>query len=1169
MSKSNKLLAKGSRHAAISLTKLRLAFAALILIVVTNGSVLLKSFEDVKSGQQWVTHTREVLSTIELIVSGLKDEETGYRGFYISRGDDRYLQPYHLARKSIDKEIAHLLFLVSDNPKQVKNGEILKNAVYDKQQIMEAGLQKLLNDRKFDNFDAFVLNDGRILMERVRTMAEMMREEEKRLLTNRSETDFHSTGFVDSCLWASLALNLLLTFIAFLVLKRNSIAQAEEQWFQEKLAELAVSLSGDLDLEELGKKTLQFFGASLNSPVSSMHHVEGTVLRRISTYGFDQGLLLRSRERDLDEGVLGEAVQNKRVFWMDEPPPNYLKVNSDLGSGAIRCLAIVPLILDKRVIAVMELALMEERQAIVMRLVERSAEIVARNLVSAENRSRLQNLLEETQAQAEELQTQQEELRVTNEELTEQAAALNLSQDKLIQQQEELRQTNDQLEDQASILHDQQDKLEAKALELETAKAALEDRAKALEQASHYKSEFLANMSHELRTPLNSMLILSTLLQENADGNLSEEQISFAGTIQNAGNDLLSLINDILDLSKVEAGKLDIYVEEINLRSMVDGIKRSFAPMASSKHLEFDIVVGSGLPAEISSDQKRLEQILRNFLSNAFKFTERGRVSIHIARPSAELPLLRNSQRRQELLAFSVTDSGIGIPLDKQNLIFEAFSQADSSTSRKYGGTGLGLTICRELAALLGGEMILSSEVGKGSVFTLVIPEQYTADSGETAVAAQKPPLPATPAQSIALETRATQAVMESHRLKDDREEIQEHDKVVLIVEDDANFIHILSSAARKMGFKVLLAVDGDQALSDLKSFRPSGVVLDMKLPGVSGLGLIEAIKSSPSTRHIPVHVISGVDVSQNALRMGALGYLLKPVSSDQLRGAFQKIEDMISRRVRRVLIVEDDERQRHAIARLIQGTDVHTDAVGLAAEAYDRIRAQSYDCMILDLRLPDKSGLDLLDALAQDKSTIRPPVIVYTGKDLSRDEIMQLRLYSASIIIKGVKSPERLLDEVSLFLHRVEAQLPENQQQLLLESRKGKKPFHGQKLLLVDDDLRNTFALMSALEPKGLKILVARNGLEALAKLSEVEGIDLVLMDIMMPEMDGYTAMREIRKDPRRSTLPIIALTAKAMRGDQEKCIEAGANDYLPKPIDLERLLSVLKAWLPQAGEF
>lgn len=1151
------------------LLKLRLTFLLLIFVIIANAVWLLKSFIEVKETQGMITHTYEVISRLDGITAALIDQETGYRGYFLSKGDMRYLTPYQDARGIVDQELAKLEFLVQDNPPQVKNTEILKDTIADKHAIMEGGLQRLLESKDYVNYDEFVLNEGRVAMDKIRALATSMKNEETTLLESRIIDGAASTRFVDRSLWASLLLNLTLAGIAYFVLKRNSLRQNEENWIQDRLAELAVRLSGDLDLEELGKKTLQFFGTSLNAPISSLYHVEGTALKRIASYGFDETLLYSSRERALDESLMGEAVQNKKLYWMESPPKGYLKINSDLGSTDPNTLAIIPLQVDGLVIAVMEIAMLDSRHTVIDRFLERSSEIIARNLSAAENRSRLQDLLEETQAQAEELQTQQEELRVTNEELTEQATALNLSQDKLIQQQEELRQTNDQLEDQARMLRDQQESLETKASELEDAKLSLEDRAKALEQASQYKSEFLANMSHELRTPLNSMLILSTLLRENVEGNLSEEQVSFASTIHTAGNDLLSLINDILDLSKVEAGKLDIYIENVNLQSMADGLRKSFEPLAQNKQLKFKVEIAKDIPTQIQCDQKRLEQIIRNFLSNAFKFTERGQVSVTISRPPPDLKLVRNNDKRDRLIAYSISDTGIGIPIEKQKLIFEAFNQADSSTSRKYGGTGLGLTICRELAALLGGEMILQSDFGKGSVFTLVIPESYESQTQKEAPAPERNEREKAPISIVSDGKPMTEKPVENVRLKDDRDDIKGDDKVVLIVEDDPSFMSILATAAKKMGFKVLTAMDGEQALADLKSFKPSGILLDMKLPGVSGLGLIETIKSSPDTRHIPVHVISGVDVSQNALRMGALGYLMKPVSTDQLKGAFQKIEDMISRRVRRVLIVEDDEKQRHAISKLIQGSDVQTDAVGLASAAQELIRQNSYDCMILDLRLPDKSGLELLDALAQDKDATRPPVIVYTGKDLSRDEILQLRRYSDSIIIKGVKSPERLVDEVSLFLHRVEAQLPESQQQLLVESRRANKPFNGQTVLLVDDDLRNTFALMSALEPKGLKILVARNGFEALSKIKEIEGIDLVLMDIMMPEMDGYTAMKEIRKDPKRTALPIIALTAKAMRGDQERCLEAGANDYLPKPIDLERLLSVLKAWLPQTGEF
>ncbi|RZA22025.1 MAG: response regulator [Proteobacteria bacterium] len=1043
MSLTPRSLLKNFREINADFAKLRLTFVALGLVILANATWLVKSFQEVKEGQRMVDHTYEVIAQIEKVVTAVVDQETGFRGFFLSRGDSRFLAPYQQAKASLDRDVTRLEYLIQDNAFQVTNLSILKETMNDKHIILEGGLQRLLDTKDYTRYDPFVLNEGRVAMDKLRSIADSMKSEEKRLLELRLQDDAISTRFVDRSLYASLVMNLILALVAYLILKRNAKNRNEETWIQERLSSLALALSGDLDLEELGKKTLQHFGTELNVPVSSLYHIEGSVMKRIASFGFDEALLYSSRDRELDNTLMGEVAQTKIPQWLDNLPKNYLRISSDLGSIPPKSIAIYPLTVENQTIAVMEIGLLMGREPLLERLMERSAEIIARNLSAAENRSRLQNLLEETQAQAEELQTQQEELRVTNEELTEQATALNLSQDKLIQQQEELRQTNDQLEDQARILRDQQEALEVKASELEDAKSTLEDRAKALEQASHYKSEFLANMSHELRTPLNSMLILSTLLRENADGNLSEEQISFASTIHTAGNDLLSLINDILDLSKVEAGKLDIYIEPISLKSMAQSLKKNFQPLALSKQLDFEITLNEALPRDIECDQKRLEQILRNFLSNAFKFTERGSIKVDVNRPSPSLNLVRNQDKRQSLIAFSVTDTGIGIPAEKQKLIFEAFSQADSSTSRKYGGTGLGLTICRELAALLGGEMILQSELGRGSVFTLVIPEICVTVEQKEAQPQELRQREVAPISILSNSKVLEESAVETKRISDDRDDIKRDDKVVLIVEDDPAFMSILSTAARRMGFKVLSALDGEQALSDLKNYQPSGVLLDMKLPGVSGLGLIESIKSSSETRHIPVHVISGVDVSQNALRMGALGYLMKPVSSDQLRGAFQKIEDMISRRVRRVLIVEDDEKQRHAISRLIQGSDVETDAVGLASQAQDLIRKNSYDCMILDLRLPDKSGLELLDALAQDKTTIRPPVIVYTGKELSRDEIMQLRRYSDSIIIKGVKSPERLVDEVSLFLHRVEAHLPETQQQAILESRKANKPFN------------------------------------------------------------------------------------------------------------------------------
>lgn len=1161
---------------AANLLPLRLSIIAALTVITVNGVFLMRSFSDVKKHQTMVAHTYEVLSNIDQVFSLLKDAETGARGFTLSN-DPSYLEPYDTARIELESSINRLKNLSADNPIQVRNTDLLGKIVNERMDIITGGLQKRLNSPEITPADTETMNRGKNIMDQVRNLVRVMKTEENRLLDARIRQFQESGSFVDISLLVTMLLNIALAIATYILFRRSFKSQVEERWLRDGLAQVSVSVSGIQSMDDVARNTLTSLSQFLPIGAASVSILDENKLQRIASYGANESAL-RNKEMPLEASLAGEAVRQKRMLHLDNIPQDYLRINSKLGETAPKQIIIAPLAFENEILGVIEIGSLVPFVDLPIRLLETSLEVAGRALYGARNQSRLQTLLEETQTQSEELQTQQEELRVTNEELTEQANALAMSQDRLKMQQEELRKSNEQLEDQASILIDQQKQMQRKTKELEIAKVDLEMKAKALAEASQYKSEFLANMSHELRTPLNSMLILSTLLKENAHGNLTEEQISFADTIRGAGNDLLNLINDILDLSKVEAGRLEIIAEGVRLPDLLSNLDRSFRQLAERKNLEFRLNLNESSPPLIVSDQKRLEQILRNFLSNAFKFTEEGFVELSIGRPDASLVFERSDLKHEEAVAFHVRDSGIGIPKDKQQTIFEAFSQGDTSTSRKYGGTGLGLTICKELAALLGGELVLTSEPGKGSTFILILPERLTEATLEKDIrdrtsahtliqASSKEVVETAPA---AEPVKASDEEGQYARIfDDDRASLEKSDRSVLIVEDDPNFSKILYDMARNFGFKGLRAVDAEQALSDIREHKPQGIILDMKLPGVSGLGLLETLKSDPKTRHIPIHVVSGIDISHNALRMGAVGYLLKPVDVGQLRGAFQKIEDLISRKVRKVLIVEDEERQRQAISSLIRGGDVETEAVGLAAEARQRLKESNYDCMILDLRLPDQSGLELLAELSRDEEASHPPVIIYTGKDLSRDEIMMLRHYSDSIIIKGVRSPERLVDEVSLFLHRVEAELPDEQQKALSELRRGTKPFQGQSVLLVDDDLRNTFALMSALEPKGLKVHVARNGKEALAKLQETANIDLVLMDIMMPEMDGYTAMREIRKNPKLKNLAIIALTAKAMRGDQEKCIEAGANDYLPKPIDLERLLSVLRAWLPNKDEF
>ncbi|MFP5340614.1 MAG: response regulator, partial [Gammaproteobacteria bacterium] len=735
--------------------------------------------------------------------------------------------------------------------------------------------------------------------------------------------------------------------------------------------------------------------------------------------------------------------------------------------------------------------------------------------------------------------------------------ALRESQSHLEEQQAELEQTNEQLAEQTETLARQRDEMDEKNQRLNEAQLMLEQRADELQRASRYKSEFLANMSHELRTPLNSSLILAKLLADNPDGNLSDDQVQFARSIYSAGNDLLTLINDILDISKVEAGKLEVHPELTVLARLVDGVKNLFLPQAMERSLQFEVELADDLPVSLFSDRQRLEQILKNLLANAFKFTEKGSVT------------LRVEKRGEDQLAFAVRDTGIGIAPEQQAAIFEAFRQADGTTNRRYGGTGLGLSISRELANLLGGEIEVQSRPGASSTFTLVVPEHYSE------------PRPITPASVpaaapvVSLEPPAPPAAVERDLLQraaaprqwlpDDRDERPFEARCVLVIEDEPQFARILYDLAHELNYSCLLAQNADDGFDTAVQYKPDAILLDMRLPDHSGLTVLERLKENPATRHIPVHVVSVEDRKEAALQMGAVGYAMKPTTREDLKEVFGRLEAKLAQKVKRILLVEDDARQRESVSRLIEDVDIEITAVEFGEQALELLRSTVFDCMIIDLKLPDMDGSELLERMAREDICSFPPVIVYTGRNLTRDEEAALLKYSRSIIIKGARSPERLLDEVTLFLHKVESDMPPERQKMLKSARSREKAFEGRKILVVDDDVRNVFALTSALEQKGALVEIARNGLEAIDRLQHDGTIDLVLMDIMMPEMDGFTAMQEIRKDSRFAKLPIIAVTAKAMKDDQDHCLSAGANDYLAKPIDLDRLFSLIRVWLPK----
>jgi CheY-like chemotaxis protein/two-component sensor histidine kinase len=657
-------------------------------------------------------------------------------------------------------------------------------------------------------------------------------------------------------------------------------------------------------------------------------------------------------------------------------------------------------------------------------------------------------------------------------------------------------------------------------------------------------------MSHELRTPLNSTLILAKLLADNKDGNLTDTQVKFAQTITSAGNDLLRLINDVLDLSRIEAGKVELAPEPVSISSTVDSLARTFQPTADQNGLRFSSVIEPGAPEQVETDRQRLGQILKNLLSNAFKFTEKGEVA------------LRVFSQENASVSFAVRDTGVGIAPHQQEVIFEAFRQADGSIHRKFGGTGLGLSISRDLAALLKGAITVQSELGAGSVFTLTIPRGFSANAPPTREA-QAPPL-------VRTQKRSDPEKLAVPVTTDDRDAIAPGGRVILLVEDDAAFAMILRDLVHEMGFQCIATPSANEGLVAAAQFLPSAIILDVNLPDHSGLGVLDRLKRDPRTRHIPVHIVSISDYKREALELGAIGYALKPAKREELVGALRRMEATFSQSVRHVLVVEDDPRQRESIRHLLGNGDVQITAVASAGEALARLKATTFDCMVVDFNLPDFSGYDLLEKMSQEEDVAFPPVIIYTGRALSREEEQRLRRYSKSIIIKDARSPERLLDEVTLFLHQVEAKLPPEHQQMLKAARDRESILEGRRVLVVEDDVRNVFALSSLLEPKGISVVIARNGREALDVLTRSskepsKRIDLVLMDIMMPEMDGLTAMREIRKRGEWRTLPIIALTAKAMADDHDKSLAAGANDYIAKPLDVEKLLSLVRVWMPK----
>jgi signal transduction histidine kinase/CheY-like chemotaxis protein/CHASE3 domain sensor protein len=1217
-------------------TKIGLSFVLGWVTFIAIGLVAYRAVIEQKQAFQSEAHTYEVLATLEELMSAVRDAEVGQRG-YLLTGAERYLEPYNTATTLLDDKLTRLKTLTADNPTQQSRLVGLTSLIQNRVDV----LKEVISIRRTQGIEAAtraVLTDrGRNLTLQIGRVAQEIETEERELLKQRSARAAAASQQVLFSLGLGIPLySILLALISYVLARHisNPLRQVSdavervgegdlsvslpvtdrhdevgilsqtlnemiaalrdtnqkntaENWLKTNVAEFSQLLQGRRNIEAVTTLILSKLAPLVEAQQAVFYILERdhepALLKLLSSYAYQERKHLANQFR-LGEGLVGQAALEKQRILLTQVPSDYIRISSGLGEASPLNIVVLPVLFESQVIAVMELASFQKFSDLHLNFLDQVSETIGVVLNAIATDMRTEQLLKQSQELAEELQLQQEELRQANRQLEEKTQELEASEYLLKQQQEELQQNNEELqqlneelEEKAELLSNQNQEVARKNQEVEAARVALQEKAEQLELTSKYKSEFLANMSHELRTPLNSLLILARLLSENSDGNLSHKQVEYSRTIYSAGTDLLELINDILDLAKIESGTMSIEIEPIPLRDIQQDLERVFRQIAQDKGLKFAIEIAPTLPDTIPTDPRRLQQILKNLLSNAFKFTDRGEVVLRIS-PATPGMYFNKATLNQaaSVIAFAVSDTGIGVSPEKQKIIFEAFQQADGSTSRKYGGTGLGLSISRELANLLNGEIHLMSQPGLGSTFTLFLPgegREPAFDDGKIAAQPiQQNSTPPAVTASVATPTVPTVSAMSASTLPqpiahndlgDDRDTIQPGDRVLLIIEDDMNFAKILLEMARQQGFKALVTLRGYMGLELAQQFKPNAIMLDIHLPDTDGWTILNRLKHDAETRHIPVHILSVDEEQQRGLQQGAIAYLQKPISPDALTQALVDIKQFIERPLKHLLVVEDDPAQAQSIIELIGNGDVKTIAVGSGAEALATLQAHYFDCMVLDLGLPDMSGFDLIEQIKQIESLSHLPIIVYTGKELTRQEETQLKRIAETIIIKDVRSPERLLDETALFLHRVQANLPQPKREMLEQLQQSDSILAGKKILIIDDDVRNIFALTGLLERYQMQVVYAENGRDGITILNENPDVSIVLMDVMMPEMDGYETTRAIRQLERFRNLPIVALTAKAMQGDRERCIEAGASDYITKPVDTEQLLSLLRVWL------
>lgn len=1131
-----------------------IGFAVSIVLVIIVGLLSYKSINQLEEDTKWVDHTQTVINTSDELLQLLIDAETGMRG-YCATSKPVFLDPYRAAIPKIATDLDKLRELVADNPAQVKKVDSLNTLANAQLDILRGNIEA--HDSK--GLDYMVQNNmfvnGKQKMDQLRMVRTRINDSETQLLNDRRESSHEaSTNAIIIILVGSLVFLIIILFL---------FQYIQKTFAQQKLAEEAVKVT-NVELEKVlgeneAKNWLLTGSGLLNEKMQgqqSEKELSQSILAEVCKYTnavtgtlylFDEqneslelhayyafhDLKLVKKTIKLSEGWLGQVAKDKKAAVIKGTLNDKLELETSIISQELVEIMIVPFFFDKKLKGVLEIAFQNTLSENVHDYVIAVAKDIGIAINTAQARTIMHDLFEETQQQAEELEAQQEEMRVTNEELLNKTEMLQASEEELRVQQEELRTINAELEEKASLL-------EEKNQAIEEARASINLKVEELEATGKYKSEFLANMSHELRTPLNSILVLARILKDNKSENLSADQIKYASVIFNAGNDLLTLINDILDLSKIESGKLEMMSDNVKVTDIVTDMEQLFAEMAVNKKIDFQYNI-SDVPAQIVTDKVRVEQVIKNMLSNAFKFTPEGG-SIQINVSAGDTP---------NTIAFAIKDSGIGIAPEKQRLIFEAFQQADGSTSRKYGGTGLGLSISRELAALLGGKITVKSEPGNGSEFTLTIPVEVEATRHEDEL------------PTVSTFNPTQEYLQPAAKIKAND---PEKEPLVVIVEDDKNFADILKDYARDHGYKTVVVHEGTNAFEIIKQNQPDAVILDIMLPGKDGWQILKELKNSNETANTPVHLMSAGEAAANRVRKeGAISFMKKPIDTGTLDKLFGEMTRQSGVVFKQILLVEDHKAQSEALKEMMERQGITVDQAFDGESAFSKLQENEYQCVILDLNLPDISGLDLLDKIKGIERFASLPVIVNTAMELDKPSVNRLMQYANAMVVKTSKSSDRLIDEVNLFLHKISSggNAPASTNGKSNAVSNGKEKLKGKKVLVVDDDMRNIFALTSALQTFDLKVEIANDGEEAIAKLEQISDIDIVLMDIMMPKMDGYEATRYIRKQNKWAKLPVIALTAKAMRDDREKCIAAGASDYITKPVDIDRLISLMQLWL------